>query len=348
MKKNTLSNEELSAFCLQISLLIHAGINLADGMHLLVEDEQDENKRAMLSVMADVLDEGKQMSDAMTETGCFPSYVIHMTAAGEDTGRLEQAFRSMAEYYEGRYRLRERIKSALVYPVVLLLLMLIIIGILLIRILPIFEQVYEQLGGRMDGLAGGLLVFGKSLQAALPVIGLVIAVLFFVGIVVRLHSGWRAKAEKLFLHVTENFSVAKKISVSRLAAALAMGLMSGLRSEDAMELAASFQQEEIKAKKKHELCKALLEEGKPLADALKESELLEPMYCRMLALGAKSGTADTVMEEIAARLEEDAETAMEKLVGKVEPTIVIVTSLLVGIILLAVMLPLMNIMATIG
>ena len=68
----------------------------------------------------------------------------------------------------------------------------------------------------------------------------------------------------------------------------------------------------------------------------------------MLALGTKSGTADTVMEEISHRLEDDAETAIENLVGKVEPTIVIVTSLLVGIILLAVMLPLMNIMAAIG
>jgi len=348
MKKKTLSNEELSAFCLQISLLIHAGINLADGMYLLAEDEQDETKKAMLFQMAKVLEEGRPMSDAMEESQCFPSYMIHMTATGEDTGRMEQAFHSMAEYYEGRYRLRERMKSALAYPVVLLLLMLIIIGILLIRILPIFQQVYEQLGGSMEGIAGGLLVFGKGLEGALPAIGLVIAVLFLIGITVRLHSSWRTKVERLFLHATENLSVAKKIRVSRLAAVLAMGLMSGLSPEAAMELAASFQQEKTKAKKKYEQCKAFLEEGKPLAEALKESGLLEPVYCRMLAVGAKSGTADIVMEEISRRLEENAENAIEKLVGKVEPTIVIVTSLLVGIILLAVMLPLMNIMAAIG
>lgn len=348
MKIKLFSNEELSAVCLQISLLIHAGINLADGMHLLAEDEKEENKKEIFCQMAETLDEGKPLSVAMEKSKSFPSYVIYMTAAGEDTGRLEQAFGAMADYYEGRYRLQERIKSALMYPVVLLLLMLLIIGILLIRILPIFQQVYEQLGGSMDGLAGGLLVFGKGLESALPVIGLIIAVLFFGGIAVRLHGGWRAKAEKLFLHMTENLSVAKKISVSRLAAALAMGLMSGLNSEGAMELAASFQQEESKSQKKHQRCKKLLEQGKTLAEALRESELMEPLYCRMLALGTKSGTADTVMEEISHRLEDDAETVIENLVGKVEPTIVIVTSLLVGIILLAVMLPLMNIMAAIG
>lgn len=348
MKNITLSNEELSAFCLQMSLLIHAGITLADGMHLLAEDEQEQNKKAILLQVAEGLDDGKQLSVAMAESNSFPAYVLHMTEAGEDTGRLEQAFQSMADYYEGRYRLRERIKSALVYPVILLVLMLVIIGILLIRILPIFEQVYEQLGGSMDGLAGGLLVFGKGLKGVLPVIGIVLAVLLVLGIVVRLHTGLRTKAEKLFVQLTSNFGVAKKISVARLAAALAMGLMSGLSTEEAMDLAASFGEDDPRAKKKQEECKLLIGDGHTLADALRESGLLEPMYCRMLALGSKSGTADNVMEEISRRLEEDAETAIEKLVGKVEPTIVIVTSLLVGIILMAVMLPLMNIMAAIG
>ena len=348
MKKKNLLNEEISAFCLQVSLLIHAGINLADGMQLLAEDEQEEEKKAMLLQMVELLDEGKQISDAMDATGAFPSYVIHMAAAGESTGRLEQAFSSMAAYYDGRSRLRERIKSALTYPVVLLALMLLIIGILLVRILPIFEQVYEQLGGSMDGLAGGLLVLGKGLKAALPVIGIVLALGFIAGITIALHSGLRKKAEIWFVRVTADTGVAKKVNVSRLAAALAMGLKSGLTTEESMELAASFGQEEPKARKKHEACKQLIEDGTPLAEALKETGLLEPVYCRMLALGVKSGTADNVMEEVARRLEEDAEVAIEKLVGKVEPTIVVVTSLLVGMILLAVMLPLMNIMTAIG
>lgn len=348
MKKITLSNEYISAFCLQISLLIHAGINLADGVHLLAEDEQEENSRTLLLRMAETLDEGKQLSDAMAETGCFPSYVIHMVATGEETGRTEQAFRSMADYYESQRQLRERLKSALVYPVVLLALMLVIIGILLIRILPIFHQVYEQLGGSMDGLAGGLLLFGRGLEGALPVLGVILTVLFLTGLVIRFHEGLRGKAVALFKRRTEGFGIAKKISVSRFAAAFSMGMMSGLMTEDALELAASFQEEEPKARQKYEQCRGLLEEGTALSDALKETGLLEPVYCRMLALGAKSGTADSVMEEIARRLDEDVQSSIERLVGRIEPTIVIVTSLLVGIILLAVMLPLMNIMASIG
>lgn len=348
MKKTMLSNEYISAFCLQISLLIHAGIGMSDGMHLLAEDEQNSSLKELLLQMAETLDEGKQLSGAMRETESFPDYVIHMAETGERTGRLEKAFRSMADYYEGQRQLKDRIKSAVAYPAVLLVLVLIIIGILLIRILPIFKQVYEQLGGNMDGLAGGLLAFGQVLKGVLPIIAVVLAVMFAIAIVVRCHAGLRVKATELFLRLTENFDVAKKISTSRFVAALSMGMMSGLVTEEALELAASFQRKERKAKQRYEQCRVLLEEGSTLPQALKDTGLLEPVYCRMLALGEKSGTADSVMEEIARRLEEDARSAIEKLVGKVEPTIVITTSLLVGIILLAVMLPLMNIMASIG
>jgi len=348
MKKTMLSNEYISAFCLQISLLIHAGIGMSDGMHLLAEDEQNSSLKELLLQMSGSLDEGKQLSEAMKETGAFPDYVIHMAETGERTGRTEKAFRSMAEYYEGQRQLQDRIKSAVAYSSVLLVLVLIIIGILLIRILPIFNQVYEQLGGNMDGLAGGLLVFGRMLEGALPVIAVVLAAVFLVAVVVRCHAGLREKVSELFLRLTGNFDVAKKISTSRFVSALSMGMMSGLVMEEALELAASFQEKQPKAKQKFERCRVLLEEGSTLPQALKDTGLLEPVYCRMLALGEKSGTADSVVEEISRRLEEDARSAIEKLVGKVEPAIVITTSLLVGIILLAVMLPLMNIMASIG
>lgn len=348
MKKTTLSNEYISAFCLQISLLIHAGVGMSDGMHLMAEDEQNSSIKQLLLQMAEDLDTGKQLSEAMKETGAFPDYVIYMTEAGERTGRLEKAFRSMADYYEGQRQMQDRMKSAVAYPSILLVLVLVIIGILLIRILPIFKQVYEQLGGSMNGLAGGLFVFGQILKGALPVIAVILTIVFLAVIVIRCHGGLRSKTLEYFLCITAGFDVAKKISSSRFVAALSMGIMSGLATEDALELAASFQQKEPKAKQKYEQCRALIEEGNTLPQALKDTEFLEPVYCRMLALGEKSGTADNVIEEIARRKEEDAQGAIEKLVGKVEPTIVIMTSLLVGIILLAVMLPLMNIMASIG
>lgn len=344
-----LSNEYISAYCLQISLLVHAGINLADGLHLLAEDEPEgSDGRELLTRLAEAMDEGRQLSDAMAETGVFPSYVIHMAATGESTGRVEQAYRSMADYYEGQRQLHERIKSALVYPVVLLLLMLVIIGILLVKILPIFEQVYEQLGGSMQGLAGGLLVLGQGLGSALPILGVLVAVLAVVILIVLNNTRLKSGMMQVLRRVTGGWHVGRKVTEARFAAALSMGMMSGLPTEEALKIAASFQEENPTGWQRYEKCQQLLEEGETLADALRQAQVFDPIYCRMLALGVRSGTMDNVMEEIARRLDEDAQSTIEDLVSKVEPTIVIVTSLLVGIILVAVMLPLMNIMASIG
>ena len=88
--------------------------------------------------------------------------------------------------------------------------------------------------------------------------------------------------------------------------------------------------------------------GEPLADCFKKNRILDASYCRILDLGAKSGTSDTAMEEIARRMDDSAQLAIERKVGRIEPTIVILTSALVGIILVAVMLPLINIMSSIG
>ncbi len=348
MKKITLSNEYLSAFTLQMSLLIHAGINLADGLHLLAEDEKYQSIKNLLLYLAEEMDDGIQLSDAMRNSESFPEYVVNMTATGEVTGRTEAAFQSMTKHYETQRQLNNRVRSAIMYPLVLLILMLLIIGILLVKVLPIFNTVYKQLGGSLKGMAAGLLNLGKGIGNALPVIAVVMGIILLVVIVLAISNSLRRQVLSIYKRWFGDRGITKKVGVARFASALSMGMMSGLPMEDAWRSAMNFNEESNKVKLRYEKCLVDLEGGLPLADALKKAEVFAPMYCRMIALGIKSGAGDSIMEEVANRLEEDAMSAIDEAVGRIEPTIVIVTSILVGIILLAVMLPLMNIMATIA
>lgn len=348
MKKLTLSREYLAAFALQMAFLIHAGINMADGIHLLAEDEKSARVKKLLEDIAGQMDDGVPLSDAMRNSGGFPDYVINMTITGEITGRIETAFQAMAEHYETQRQFNQRIRSAVLYPMVLMMLMIIIIGILLIKVIPIFESVYRQLGGRLEGIGAGLFKLGQALNTALPTIGVIALLLLALGLLIWYSPSFRYRLVRGYKRVFGEYGITRKVGMARFASALSMGMLSGLPIEEAMRMAMNFHEESPGIKQRYEECLQKLENGNPLAEALNESKIFSPLYCRMLAIGVKSGAGDSVMAEIAKRLETDAMQAIDEKVARIEPTIVIFTSVIVGVILLSVMLPLLNIMSTIA
>jgi type IV pilus assembly protein PilC len=135
---------------------------------------------------------------------------------------------------------------------------------------------------------------------------------------------------------------------ARFAQALSMGISSGMPPEEGVDMAASLLRDIPKAAERCEKCSELLRNGESLSEALNKTGLMESAACRLLTLGMRGGSGDTVMEELARRMQEEAEHALEHAASKIEPALVLITTLLVGAILLAVMLPLMNIMTTIG
>ena len=348
MKKRMLSNEYVSSFCLEMSLLLHAGIGTEDGLYLLIEDETVRSRKKMLEGLAEMVSLGRPFSEALRESGVFPEYVSNMVETGEQTGRLEQSFQSLSTYYDRQSQLSAQIRSALMYPMILLVLMLVIIVVLLVKVLPVFNQVYEQLGGSLSGTARALLRIGEILGRFMPVLCIAFFVLVLLAAAVAGSSILRGALLGAYKKLFGNFGITRQLCETRFAAAMSMGMMSGLNTEEAFRTAMLFQNPTRKAKKRYEACLEMLEMGEPLADCFKKNRILDASYCRILDLGAKSGTSDTAMEEIARRMDDSAQLAIERKVGRIEPTIVILTSALVGIILVAVMLPLINIMSSIG
>ena len=345
--KSILSHEEISALCLELSLLLHAGVGLGDALALL-SDESGRADQEMLSAMARQVDDGASLASAMKDSGRFPAYVCGLIEVGETAGRTEEALAALSRYYEDRVRMDRRVKSALLYPAVMLGVMLVVIAVLLVRVLPIFDDVYASLGGRLTGVAGGLLTLGQWMDKVMPVLWVLLAALvaFLAAFAAspsfrsKLTAGWRAK------HGDKG--VSRKINTAQLAQAMAMGMASGLPTEEAVELAAGLMEDVPPAKARCLDCRKRLDEGEPLGKAMKDSGLLPVGQCRLLELGQRSGTGDAAMEKIARDLGEESEAALENTVSRVEPALVLICSLLVGLILLSVMLPLMHIMSAIG
>ena len=341
--KRLISNDDIASLCLELSLLLHAGVSTGDALSLLAEEG---DRRGMLKAMAEQVDSGETLSAALRESGAFPTYVCGLVEVGERTGRTEEALSALSRYYEDRVRLARRVRSALLYPAVMLALMLVVIGVLLVKVLPIFDDVYASLGGRLTGVAAGLLTLGRWLEGAMPVLFAVLAAVAALVLLFTAVGPLRRGILSLWHRTRGDKGVSRKLNNARLAQALAMGMASGLPVDEAVELSANLM--EGGAKKRCESCRKRLGGGESLGDALKKSGLLPARQSRLLELGQRSGAGDASMEKIARDLSEEGEAALDALVGRVEPALVLVCSVLVGLILLSVMLPLMHIMSAIG
>lgn len=348
MKQQTLSNRDIASIAAPLTLMLHAGIPVGDALNLLAEDERNEMLRDLFSEMGQNADYGASLARVMENTGRFPSYVTALLEVGERTGRTEEALNAISRYYDRRERTERRIRSALTYPLILLVLMLVVIVVLLSQVLPVFEEVYASLGGRLTGVAGGLLLLGQWLDSAMPLLGVLLAAVLGFAALFSLHGGFRGKLISFWYSKRGDKGIARKMNDARFAQALAMGLASGLPMEEAAELAASLLKDVPAAQERFDTCRSMLEGGAPLSYALHEADMLPRSACRLLEVSLRTGNSDTTMADIASSLSEDADLALEELVAKVEPSLVLITSLLVGAILLAVMLPLMNIMSAIG
>ena len=349
MNKLKLSREEIGNLCLELSILLHAGVGVGDGLSLLAEDAvPDSPYRAMLEEMSRRSDDGLSAAEVFQEAGCFPKYLCDLLQVGEQTGRIEESLAALARYYEDQSRLTQRIKTALLYPAILLIIMLAVIVVLLVKVLPVFDSVYAQLGSSLTGVAGGLLTLGKAMGSAMPVLCVLLGIVVVLLACFALSDGFRAKLLSGWNRRWGDKGVSRKLSTARFAQSLSMCLSSGLPIEDALTLSSSMLEGSGQGEERCRKCLALLDEGAPLAKAMGESELLPHTECRLLDTGMRSGMGDTVMEDVSRRLSEQSEMALEAKVGQVEPALVVITSVLVGLILLSVMLPLMNIMAAIG
>jgi len=346
--KSQRSHDEISALCLELALFLRSGLDTASGLSLLAQEEDAGDLKELLAGMADGMDRGKTLSLVFRETEQFPEYVCGLIAVGEQTGHLEEALRALSRYYEHRSRLDRHLRSALMYPVVLLLIMLVMIVVLLTKVLPVFEDVYAALGGQLTGVAGGLLALGQVLDAAMPVLCVVLALAVILVAVFAGSGSFRTRVLSLWRKRGGDRGVSRKLNMARFAQALAMGVDSGLTVEESLTLASALLEDIPAAKRRCQECREKLDAGMSLAHAMNESGLIPAAECRLLELGVRSGCHDAVMAQIAERLSEEGDAALEARMNQIEPVLVVIASVLVGAILMSVMLPLMNIMTVIG
>lgn len=348
MEKRTqqgkLTNLEIASFCSEMAMILKSGISSLEGVDLLREDAQTKAEKELLDeIYQSVMDTGR-LYQALEETKVFPEYLIRMTQIGEETGTLDEVMESLAEHYDREEAIRRSVRSAISYPLLMIGMMLVIIIILMTKVMPVFDQVFRQFGQEMTGFSRGILLAGNALSRYSAVFAVLLAVIVCAGIYFTKTESGRKK----LYHIGSGFAFSRelkdKLSACRFAGGMSLALKSGLTPEQGMEFSENLIEDDDFRKKVAE-CKADMENGTDIAEALVKAGIFTGVYARMTSIAGKAGMMDEMMGRIADECEEEVDEKLSSMIAVLEPTLVIILSVIVGTILLSVMLPLLGIMS---
>lgn len=338
-----LSQDELSVFCWQLSLMLRAGIGSEEGVSLLLSDAHDPKQKALLRDVHALLLEGAPLGEALESVHAFPPYLLRMVAIGEASGRLDQVLTALAGYYRREAGTQRSLRRAVAYPAVMALLIAVVFLVLVSRVLPVFQQVFAQLGVELSPVARALLSFGQASQA----VATVLAVVLVLGALVL---GWFFKSRggaAAYSRIFARTRAGQAVDRSRFASAMALMLSSGLPLDEAMGRTVDLLEGSALSPKLVD-CQRRMEEGTSFAEAVEGAGLLSGLQAGLLSAGSRAGVTDQAMEELARRCGQEAEEALERLLGRFEYGLVLVLCAAIGLVLLSVMLPLLGVLSAIG
>lgn len=338
-RKNVLNNSEIAAFCQQLTMVISAGLPTYYGIYILKDDAPDDETKNLLEQIYTSMESGRPLHEALKATDMFPGYMIHMIMLGEQTGRLEEVLSSLVSYYERESSIRSNVRSAVAYPLFMTAMMLVVITVLIAKVLPVFSQIYEELGSSLTGIARIMLNISNALNRYMVVLIIAVLILAILAWILS-HTDWgRTRLQKNRLSLS--------IASGRFANCMYLALTSGLDTDQSLELTEELISNPYVRDKIHK-CQGLLKDGETFSNALLLSGIFSRMHAGLVTIGSKTGAMDDVMKHITAAYDEESEKLIDHFISVLEPTLVIILCFLVGLILISFLLPLLGIMSSIG
>ena len=345
--KQTLTDNELAVFSGQLSMILHSGISVLEGILILKDDAESEDVREILSSVYEALEETGELAPALQSSGVFPEYFVRMTELGEKSGTLEEVMASLSEYFSRQHTVLRSIRDTLTYPLILFGMLSAVLIVLITQVMPVFEEVFEQLGIEVRGITGTIFRLGNLLRnSAAALLFIVIAALLFCIFSLRTENG-----KRLLLTFLKKLPFIKNIfrllSCARFASALSISLHSGLDIDESFSIAAGLtDQEDFLACLKQ--AETLISEGTDLGEALRSTGVFTGLNARMFSIGFRTGSPETALSRISADCQDEADNRIQSSVNALEPALTAILSILAGAVLISVMLPLLSVMTNIG
>ncbi len=343
-KFKKLNFEQTAFFFEQLMLMVNTGMQLDDGLEILSGDLEEANLSEICHFLSEKIDTGTSVAEAIAESGAFPQYAVRMTEIGCMTGKLEETLRGLSEYYEGRAETERTVRYAVFHPCMLLVMMTIVMVILVVKIIPMFTEIFSQFDA---GIGSAVRDIVNIAYGAGEVILVVLIALIVIVAVILLIPPVKRGMMKFASVFPLTRGISRTLAQAKFSDAMCTMVTSGIDPEEALEYCSGLITDKTMLKQISD-CLDRVRKGEYFSDAIAESGILPKMYARSLKIAYTSGSFEEVWRKISRRSNEAAQRTVANLLSLVEPAIVLLLAVMIGSVLLTIMIPLMNIMSALG
>lgn len=339
------TSSQLAWFCYQFALALKAGLPAVEAISLIAGDDRYFGEP--LSNTVKDIEAGMHLHQALSRQAIFPSHLVNMVKIGETTGALDKVMESLAAYYEHEHNLRNEIKEALTYPLILICMVGAVVLVLTSKILPIFDDILTSIGAEMPGITRALMHAGFFVgENLLWLAGAALALVLAAWAYNSTPTGQKA-LDKFKVESRLLGRIFTKIYTARISSVMSHVLGSGLSMDSALEMAAEVIGNKYMAEQ-IEFCRQEIRQETDLVQCFNLAEVFPPEFVNMIRVGHKTGEIPSMAKKAADTYEEEVDKALQGIVSAIEPSLVAILSIVIGIVLITVMLPLMQIMSSMG
>lgn len=342
-KKRT---EQVAGVTRQLASLLASGIPLAESLRAIIEQSPDQEIETVFRDIRERVTQGMTFGDALLQhPAYFTGLYASMVKAGEASGALDAVLIKLANYLQAQIRLRNRVGAAMIYPVIMVVVGAAVVGILMAFVVPKVTQMLIKRGKELPLPTEILITISKFMQQywLLVAIG-VIALLLLFNWVLRTKKG-RLTWDRFMLKMPVFGDLMTKQSVSRFATTFSTLLRSGVPAIQAIEVTKDTLSNKVLTNALEKVHSHILE-GADIATPIRLSGVFPPVVSYMVAVGEQAGNLEDVLDQVAQTYDEEVELATQKLTSVFEPLIIVVLAMVVGGIIIAVILPLLQLQKT--
>jgi type IV pilus assembly protein PilC len=320
------------AFCTrQMAAMLTSGLTLVKALDILCKEQESEAARNVWRDVYENVQKGEAFSDALEVHGSvFPTLMTSMVGAGESSGQMDVIMQRLSDYYANQNKIANTIKSAMVYPIILMVLTVAVVIGVFVFIMPVFTDLYDD-PADIPGLTKVMIAIGNFLTKHWLIMILLTAALIFTFIYLLKLPNTRMKWDRFIIKGPGFGKLVVKIYTARFAQTMASLYSSGLPMVECLKRSADTLNNSYISMKFRDIIDEV-KSGETLSSSIQRADIFDSMFCSIIFVGEESGALDDILAKTAEYYDEEADSAVKRLCSLLEPVMLIVLGIVIGLV----------------